>query len=123
MKNMDSPYIIKIHNNFEDDEYLYMLLEYCNGGDLLTYQSALKAKIFTLAEAVDVLTDVIKGMVDLHDKGYLHRDLKLENILVCNDNGKKTFKLADFGFSKPQNQMRATNVGTDLYKAPEVYLE
>lgn len=101
-----------------------MLLEYCNGGDLLTYQSSLKGKIFTVDAAVDVLSDVIRGMVHMHEHGYLHRDLKLENILVCNNkDGSKTFKLADFGFSKPQNQMRATNVGTDLYKAPEVYLE
>jgi serine/threonine protein kinase len=48
MKSMDSPNIIKIYDICEDPTYIYLILEYCNGGDLINCQGNLKDKVFPL---------------------------------------------------------------------------
>ena len=71
-------------------------------------QAKQPGKVFTLEKATEILAEVIKGLYDLHEAGYLHRDIKSQNILIKTENGKEvqffsqiqTFKLADFGFSK-----------------------
>ena len=57
----------------------------------------------------------------MHGQSYLHRDIKPQNILVKKEEGKDTFKLADFGFSKPAADAKGTNLGTDQFKAPEIF--
>ena len=88
MKDMDSPYIIKLYDVEEDDSYIYLVLEYCNGGDLVNYQAKLKDKVFPLDKATEVLTEVIIGLETLHKEGYLHRDIKSQNVLIKNEKGK-----------------------------------
>ena len=48
MKSMDSPYIIKLYETHEDEKYIYLVLEYCDGGDLINYQAKLPGKVFGL---------------------------------------------------------------------------
>jgi serine/threonine protein kinase len=48
MKQMNSQYIIRLYDHFEDKNYIYLLLEYCNGGDLINYQAKLKDRVFSL---------------------------------------------------------------------------
>lgn len=53
------------------------------------------------------------GLEHVHRNGYLHRDIKLQNILVKkNGNGTNTYKLADFGFSKRLENVNGTVLGT-----------
>jgi serine/threonine protein kinase len=82
MLDVDSPYIMKLYSFEEDEKYKYMVCEYCNGGDLLNYQAKQKNKVFTLDDATLVLSEVIRGLEYLHDKGYIHRDIKPQNILI-----------------------------------------
>jgi protein-serine/threonine kinase len=90
MKEMHSPHIIKLYHNSEDKDYIYLLLEYCDGGDLFTYQSKLgKEMVFTLERATEVLAQVVLGLEDLHRTGYLHRDIKPQNVLVKKEKGKE----------------------------------
>jgi serine/threonine protein kinase len=51
MKSMSSPYITKLFDVEEDENYIYLLLEYCDGGDLINYQAKLKDKVFALDKA------------------------------------------------------------------------
>jgi serine/threonine protein kinase len=61
-----------------------MILEYCNGGDLVNLQATCENRVFTLESATEYLSQVILGLEELHSKGYLHRDIKLQNVLVKN---------------------------------------
>lgn len=59
--------------------------------------------MFNIEQTTSILADVVKGLEYLHGRDYLHRDIKLQNVLVKQENGKYVFKLGDFGFSKPNN--------------------
>jgi len=66
-----------------------MLLEYCNGGDLLNMQASQPNRVFSLESATEYLSQVILGLEVLHKKGYLHRDIKPQNVLVKNEGNTK----------------------------------
>jgi eukaryotic-like serine/threonine-protein kinase len=85
---MNSPHIVKLYSVEKDKDYIYLLLEHCEG-DLITYQSQFKDKTIPLEKAVEVLTDIIKGLESLHHEGYLHRDVKNQNILIMEENGRQ----------------------------------
>ena len=56
MKVMDSPHIIKLYDTDRDADFIYFVLEYCDGGDLINYQAKLKDKVFKLQKATEVLS-------------------------------------------------------------------
>jgi serine/threonine-protein kinase len=58
------------------------VLEYCNGGDLRRDMGNQPDKVYSLKETARILSDVIKGLEVVHGKGFLHRDIKIDNILV-----------------------------------------
>lgn len=62
MKTMNSPYIIKLYEVSEDKDSIYLLLEYCDGGDLINYQAKLKDRVFNIDKATEVLSQVIIGL-------------------------------------------------------------
>ena len=72
----------------------------------------------------EISSQIIEGIYELHKYGILHRDLKLENILIDDRNSKLNIKLIDFGLSKVVLENKNTNecYGTFLYSAPEVLL-
>jgi serine/threonine protein kinase len=82
MKEMESPYLTKLHDTFQDKSFIFMLLEFCEGGDLAILQGRFMDRVFRMDKAIEILVDVIKGLEYLHGRGYLHRDIKLQNILV-----------------------------------------
>lgn len=82
MKTMNSQNIIKLYDVSEDEQSIYLLLEYCDGGDLINYQAKLKDRVFGLQKATEVLAEVIIGLEQLHQEGYLHRDIKSQNVLI-----------------------------------------
>ncbi len=89
MKTMNSPNIIKLYDVFEDETSIYLALEYCDGGDLINYQAKLPNRVFSLPKATEVLAEVIIGLEQLHQEGYLHRDIKSQNVLIKNEGGKE----------------------------------
>ena len=101
-------------------------MEYCEQGNLLSHQARLAGRIFPLQEGITVLVEVLKGLKCIHEKNYIHRDIKSENVLL-----KKTpkqdgssglsYKIADFGFARPIGGVGAkTHCGTERYMAPEI---
>jgi serine/threonine protein kinase len=85
---MNSPHIIKLYNVHQDNDFYYLCLEYCDGGDLVNYQARFKDKVFPLNKAIEILAEVIRGLEALHNEQYLHRDIKSQNVLVKMENGK-----------------------------------
>ena len=118
MKDMDYKHIVELHEFAEDEDYFYMVLEYCNGGDLMNLQATQPNKVFSLEKATQYLSQVILGLEVLHKRGYLHRDIKPQNVLVKTVNNEKVFKIADFGFRKKATDIFGTVLGTEQYMAP-----
>lgn len=66
MKLIKSHHVVRIFNREEDETYVYLVCEYCDGGDLFDYQLSKPRKHFSLGEAVEILSQVIKGLAYLH---------------------------------------------------------
>lgn len=113
----------------ETTQYVYIVMEYCNGGDLADYLF----RRGTLSEdTIRLFTKQICGaMKALQSKGIIHRDLKPQNILLCHDKSITiptpndiTLKIADFGFARflQDGVMAATLCGSPQFMAVEILL-
>lgn len=109
---------------FENQEYIYIVMEYLKGGDLFNY---LEKRDFTITEnkARELSHSIATGIFYLHSFGIAHRDLKPENILMTDDTDDAVPKLVDFGLSKIVGPNETCNdpFGTLSYVAPEVLLQ
>ena len=124
LKIWQHPSIIKLLDVFENQEYIYIVMEYLKGGDLFNY---LEKRDFTISEAKarDLTHSIATGLYYLHSFGIAHRDLKPENILMTDDTDDAEPKLVDFGLSKIIGPSEKCNdpFGTLSYVAPEVLLQ
>ncbi|KAG9340491.1 hypothetical protein JZ751_021310 [Albula glossodonta] len=112
----------------ETPSSVFLVMEYCNGGDLADY---LQAKGTLREDTLRVfLQQIAAAMRILNSKGIIHRDLKPQNILLSYVGRKKSslngirIKIADFGFARylQSNMMAATLCGSPMYMAPEVIM-
>lgn len=112
--SLNHPNIVKLLNNWEDDNYWYLVLEYCANGQL-------KNKKCSEYTAKKVLKQLIDALIYLHDNQIIHRDIKPANILL---DAEFNIKLADFGLAKRigNNYIKGC-AGTPNFMAPEVYQE
>nr|XP_053639461.1 serine/threonine-protein kinase unc-51-like isoform X4 [Cherax quadricarinatus] len=112
----------------ETANHVFLVMEYCNGGDLADY---LQAKGTLSEDTIRLfLRQMAESMRALYGKGIVHRDLKPQNILLAHA-GKPnppphliTLKIADFGFARflQDGVMAATLCGSPMYMAPEVIM-
>jgi serine/threonine protein kinase len=116
---LDHPFIVKLHCTHQDDERLYMVMDYIVGGELFTHLR--KAGRFPNDVGKFFAAEIVIILEYLHKKDVMYRDLKPENILIANDGH---LKLTDFGFSKViREQEKAwTLCGTPEYLSPEIIL-
>ncbi|KAJ8388285.1 hypothetical protein AAFF_G00135460 [Aldrovandia affinis] len=113
------PSILELYNYFEDSNYVYLVLEMCQNGEMSRYLKDRK-KPFTEDEARHFMDQIVKGMLYLHTHGIMHRDLTLSNLLLTNS---MHIKIADFGLAtqlKLPNEKHFTMCGTPNYISPEV---
>ena len=99
-------------------------MELVRGGEL--YDEILARNQFTEQDAANIMKQVFEALAYIHSNGIIHRDLKLENLLLVNKNAsgdELIVKLADFGLSRIyRGQIVRTACGTPFYVAPEVLL-
>lgn len=120
---LDHPNIVKFFESYQDQQYFHIVMEYCSGGELLTRVA--KRGYLGENEAKRIMRQALSAVRYIHEKGIVHRDLKLENFLFESENPDASLKLIDFGLSKrydPTRQNLRTVLGTSHYIAPEVLL-
>jgi serine/threonine protein kinase len=94
-------------------------MEYCDMGNLYTIQSKLTNKVFSLEEALNIFSQVLRGVEIIHKNKIVHRDLKLENIFVKKtDKSALVCKIGDFGLARFLEVQANSNCGTQNYMAP-----
>jgi len=122
MKLMDHPNIIKLYETFEDNQFIYMVMELCSGGEL--FDKIVETHHFTENQAAIIMQQMIRAVYYMHELHVAHRDLKPENFLFLNSDRieKNTLKLIDFGLSTKftDGQVLTTKAGTPYYVAPQV---
>ena len=113
--------IIEQSNGKKGEKYPYLTLEYAEKGDLFNYIYYPKKGLGENLGKI-IFKEILNGIKACHDNKIVHRDLKLENILL--DNNYKA-KIADFGFAViiKDNEKLKTVIGTQTYQAPEIYLK
>ncbi|KAG1721689.1 serine/threonine protein kinase, negative regulator of sexual conjugation and meiosis [Suillus paluster] len=115
-RETSSPYICRLHETIAEGPYIYLVLDYCPGGDLFT---AIRMRKYegdvTLIKRV--FLELLDGVHACHKIGVYHRDLKPENIL-CVESGSG-IRIADFGLSTTDDRSREFNVGSWEYISPE----
>lgn len=118
LKHLDHPKIIKMYGYFEDKDYCYILLEYIKGKDLYDFATQDTNKL-SENNVKYIIRQVIEAMIYCHQEGFIHHDLKLENILIDND---FNVKIIDFGLSEqiPKDQLTVLYCGSHEYMAPEI---
>lgn len=118
MAHANSEWIVQLHYAFQDSKYLYMVMEYMPGGDVVSLMS-----VYEIPEkwAVFYTMEVVLALDTIHNMGFIHRDVKPDNMLLDRSGH---LKLADFGTCMRMSEdglVRSSNaVGTPDYISPEV---
>lgn len=117
LKATQCDFIVRLHAAFKDTRYIYMVMEFCGGGEIWT---KLK-EVGRFDEPITVFCTacVVEAYAYLHKKNIMYRDLKPENLML---DVKGYAKLVDFGFAKElvRGEKTYSFVGTPEYMAPEI---
>ena len=118
LSSVNHPFIVRLHFAFQSTSKLFLVLDYCAGGDLSEYLR--KEKKFTEDRARIYVSEILLALEYLHKKDIIFRDLKPDNVVLDNDGHAL---LTDFGLSKEgvyDNQGAKSFCGSLAYLAPEM---
>lgn len=90
----DSPWVVALYYSFQDSQYLYLIMEFLPGGDLMTM--LIRWQVFTEDITRFYMAECVLAIEAIHKLGFIHRDIKPDNILI---DSKGHVKLSDFGLS------------------------
>eukprot|EP00775_Hariotina_reticulata_P006898 gene6898-7114_t len=110
--------VVYLKEYFEEGNKVYLITELVTGGELL--EAVLQRGSYSESEARLAFVQLLKGIQYLHSKNVVHRDLKLENLLLASPAEITNVKIADFGLAKQSADAMSTVCGTPQYVAPEV---
>ncbi|KAL4228626.1 Serine/threonine-protein kinase dclk3 [Mactra antiquata] len=122
MKDCNHPNIVKLYEEYETADKIYLVMELVKGGDL--FDAITQSVKFGEVDAAHMVKDLCSALFYLHSRVIVHRDLKPENLLVHrNKDMTISLKLADFGLAMDVKQAIYTVCGTPTYVAPEILSE
>nr|KAF6481228.1 NIMA related kinase 1 [Molossus molossus] len=120
LANMKHPNIVQYRESFEENGSLYIVMDYCEGGDLFKRINAQKGILFQEDQILDWFVQICLALKHVHDRKILHRDIKSQNIFLTKDG---TIQLGDFGIARVLNstvELARTCIGTPYYLSPEI---
>ncbi|KAF6095758.1 NIMA related kinase 1 [Phyllostomus discolor] len=120
LANMKHPNIVQYRESFEENGSLYIVMDYCEGGDLFKRINAQKGILFPEDQILDWFVQICLALKHVHDRKILHRDIKSQNIFLTKDG---TIQLGDFGIARVLNstvELARTCIGTPYYLSPEI---
>ncbi|KAM6401319.1 serine/threonine-protein kinase Nek1 isoform 3-T3 [Pluvialis apricaria] len=120
LANVKHPNIVLYRESFEENGCLYIVMDYCEGGDLFKKINAQKGILFSEDQILDWFVQICLALKHIHDRKILHRDIKSQNIFLTKDG---TIQLGDFGIARVLNstaELARTCIGTPYYLSPEI---
>ncbi|KAI9007345.1 kinase-like domain-containing protein [Gaertneriomyces semiglobifer] len=121
LQAVDHPFIVKVYEVIETRDYIGMIMEYASGGEL--FEHILAHRYLKEKEACRFFAQLVAGVSYLHSQNIVHRDLKLENLLL---DGQRNVIITDFGFanrsSNDPESLLLTSCGSPCYAAPELVI-
>lgn len=121
MKELKSKHIVELFDLQKTGRFIYLVMEYCDGGDLAGYLR--KRKVLEEAEVRQLIVQLGEALRILSNANFAHRDLKPQNLLLTTKPEEEpTLKLGDFGFARfvDPADLAETLCGSPLYMAPEI---
>ena len=124
LSKLNHPNLVKYISSYEDEEGIYIIMEFCIYGDLYSLLHMVKKKKVYVNEEIiwDIAYQCLLGLEYLHSHQIIHRDIKLLNIFMSTN---KVIKIGDMGMSKIllKKEMKLSRVGTPLFLAPELVMK
>ncbi|XP_078065921.1 serine/threonine-protein kinase Nek4 isoform X2 [Mustelus asterias] len=122
LSQLRHPNIVTYRESWEGDNgLLYIVMGYCEGGDLYHKLKEQKGKLLPESQIVEWFVQIAMALQYLHEKHILHRDLKTQNIFLTKTN---IIKVGDLGIARVlenQHDMASTLIGTPYYMSPELF--
>ncbi|XP_026192969.1 calcium-dependent protein kinase 2 [Cyclospora cayetanensis] len=127
LKSLDHPNIIKIFEVFDDYHNVYIVMETCEGGELLQrlIDAQNRGSALTEKSVSEIMRQLMNALAYFHSKHVAHKDLKPENVLFQDSSPDSPIKVIDFGLAELFEKTDAHSknaAGTALYMAPEVFM-
>ncbi|CAH8561103.1 unnamed protein product [Schistosoma curassoni] len=120
LSKMNHPNIVQYCDSFEESGWLYIIMEYCDQGDLYTKINKQNGVLMPESLILDYFVQICLALKHIHDRMILHRDIKTQNVFLTS---KGRLKLGDFGIAKVLNHtldLARTCIGTPYYLSPEI---
>uniref|UniRef100_A0A8C6HW94 non-specific serine/threonine protein kinase n=1 Tax=Mus spicilegus TaxID=10103 RepID=A0A8C6HW94_MUSSI len=121
LARMEHPNIVTFFSSFQENGRLFIVMEYCDGGDLMQRIQRQRGVMFSEDQILCWFVQISLGLKHIHDRKILHRDIKSQNIFLSK-NGMVA-KLGDFGTARTLNdsmELAQTCAGTPYYLSPEI---
>lgn len=119
LRSLDHPNIVKAYEVYENKRNIYVLMEFCSGGDLYARAPYIES------DAASLVTQLCSAIAHMHKNRVVHRDLKFENIMFESKDPMAKIKVLDFGLSKKflpgASKIMTEGVGTVYTMAPQVF--
>lgn len=122
LERLSHPHIIQYHESFKHQDFLYIVIDYAEGGDMANRIKLAKSKGYKFSESQiwKWFMQICQGLEYIHGNKIIHRDLKAHNIFLSKSGD---VKIGDFGISRVlsnSSELANTSIGTPYYISPEV---
>ncbi|KAK3579311.1 hypothetical protein CHS0354_029593 [Potamilus streckersoni] len=121
LSKLKHPNIVSYKDSFEKDGFLYIAMQYCDGGDLYNRLKEQHGALLEERQLVEWFVQIAMALQYMHERNILHRDLKTQNIFLTKS---KIIKVGDLGIARvleSSTDMATTLIGTPYYMSPELF--
>jgi serine/threonine protein kinase len=121
LRKLNHPYINSLHEVYESNKYIHMVLSYLDGGEL--FERIKSRQVYQEKTTIIVMRNMLEALKYIHSMRIVHRDLKPENLILASKDNDYDLRIADFGlasFMKDENDLLKLRCGSPGYVAPEL---